>query len=59
MFGWFDPVKRLEKRYRREREAAERSLARDADRARYAELVAKAEETLAELDALRAERAAS
>ncbi len=59
MFGWFDPVKRLEKKYARQRAAAEKSLARDADRAKYAELIAESEKTLAELDALIAERAAS
>jgi len=55
MFGWFDPEKRLEKRYRKERAAAEKS-AQSGDRARYAELVAKAEATWAELESLRAER---
>lgn len=59
MFGWFDPVKRLQRRYVRQREAAERCLARDADRAKYADLIAEAEATLAELERLEAERNAS
>lgn len=57
MFGWFDPVKRLEKRYRAELEKAEASLAKNGDRALHAELLAKAEATGKELDALKAKQA--
>ena len=56
MFGWFDPVKKLEQRYRAELEAAEKELARAGDRARHAQLMAKAEATGKELDAMRAQQ---
>lgn len=58
MFGWFDPVKKLEKRYARELEEAEKELARSGDRARHAERMAQAEATGRELDALRKQREA-
>ena len=58
MFGWFDPVKKLEKRYRAELEAAEKELARSGDRAKHAQLMAKAEETGQALDALKAKHSA-
>ena len=60
MFGWLfggDPVKRLEKKYMAAREYAEKELARSGDRARHAELLAKAEEIGKELDALKAQEA--
>ncbi len=58
MFGWFDPVRRLEKRYARELEAAEKELARSGDRAKHAAMMTAAEKTGQELDALKAARSA-
>jgi hypothetical protein len=58
VFGWLfggDPVKKLEKKYQAAREHAEKELARSGDRAKHAELLAKAEEIGKELDALRAQ----
>lgn len=54
MFGWFDPVKKMERRYAKELEAAELELARSGDRAKHAELLSAAEETGRKLDELRA-----
>jgi hypothetical protein len=53
MFGWFDPVKKLEKQYARELEEAEKVLARSGDRALHGDLMAKAEETGRKLDEAR------
>lgn len=57
MFGWFDPVKKLEKQYMRELEAAEKELARSGDRAKHGHMIAQAEETGRKLDELRAQQA--
>ena len=54
MFAWFSEEKRLERQYRKKREEAERVLKQDADRARYAELLAEAEALGDRLEALRA-----
>ncbi len=56
MFGWFDPVARLEKRYQKELAKAHEAMNRLGDRALHAEWTAKAEATAREIDALRASR---
>ena len=53
MFGWFDPVKRLEKRYKRELEEAHKAMNEKGDRALHAEWTAKAEETARQLEEAR------
>jgi hypothetical protein len=57
MFSWFDKEARLAKRYARMTAEAERSLNRDGDRAKHADLLAAAEEVGKELDAVRASKA--
>ena len=54
MFGWFDPVKRLEKRYQQELAKAHEAMNKLGDRALHAEWTAKAEATAKEIDAARA-----
>lgn len=56
MFGWFDPIRRLEKRYRQELANAHEAMNAKGDRALHAEWTAKAEATARELDAARAAR---
>lgn len=56
MFGWFDPVKRLEKQYLKELEAAEKELARSGDRAKHGAMIAAAEATGQRLDEARRKR---
>lgn len=56
MFGWWDPVARLEKQYLRELEAAEKELARSGDRAKHAAMIAAAEATGLQLDDARRKR---
>jgi hypothetical protein len=51
MFGWFDPVKRLEKRYKHELAEAHRAMNEKGDRALHAEWTAKAEATAQEIEA--------
>lgn len=57
MFGWFDPVRKLERQYAKEMAAAEKALAQSGDRALHARLLAAAEATGRQLDEARKKQA--
>ena len=56
MFGWFDPVKKLEKRYQKALETAELELAKSGDRAKHGRMIASAEAIGRELDEAKAKQ---